>query len=55
MTTTPAETADGKFLQSQLIYSGSTVKSLPKHVNFSAKWHVITTLTHWSLNFSYII
>ena len=44
-----AGTASGTFLPAQLIYSGSTVKSLPKNVDFPSDWHDVThTTTHWS-------
>ena len=36
------------FLAPQLIYSGSTSKSLPRNVIFPSEWHVTTTPTHWS-------
>ena len=48
MTVVLAGTASGEFLAPQLIYSGSTSKSLPKNVTFPSEWHVTTTPTHWS-------
>ena len=48
MTMVLAGTASGEFLPPQLIYPGSTLKSLPKNVNFPSDWHLTTTPNHWS-------
>ena len=48
MTAIFAGTASGTFLLPQLIYSGSTEKSLPRNVQFPSDWDVTTTPTHWS-------
>ena len=47
MTVALAGTRDGEFLPLQLIYSGTTSKSLPKNTNFPPEWYVTTTPTHW--------
>ena len=48
MTMVLAGTVSGDFLPPQLIYSGSTAKSLPQNVTFPCDWHLTTTPTHWS-------
>lgn len=48
MTVVLAGTPTGEFLPPQLIYSGSTAKSLPKNVSFPPEWQLTTTPTHWS-------
>ena len=48
MTMVLAGTASRDFLPLQLIYSGSTAKSLPQNVTFSCDWHLTMTPTQWS-------
>jgi len=48
MTIGLAGTASRDFLPLQLIYSGSTAKSLPQNVTFPCDWHLTMTPTQWS-------
>lgn len=48
MTVVLAGTASGDFLPAQLIYSGTTMKCLPRSVRFPGEWHITSTPTHWS-------